>query len=289
MADGEAGPDDDPAERARLAAEAELDAGRMPFVEHLRELRLRIRNSLIALILGCGVAYALRERIFAILAQPLVDVWRELGRTNAAVGAPRFQFFSLLEPFWTFLSIALWGGLFVAAPVIFHQLWLFVAPGLYRTERRYGVAFAACATLLFVGGAVFCYALILPSAFPFFLGYSTADLAGRGAEQAIALAPLLGMDAYLSFIKTLLLAFGLVFQLPLVITFLALAGLVTHRSLWRFNRWFAIGAFVVAALLTPGPDVISQVGMALPLIVLYNASIAIAWLITRRRQRAAGS
>jgi sec-independent protein translocase protein TatC len=274
---------------AAVLAEAELDAGRMPFVEHLRELRLRIRNSLIALLVGIGVAYALREKIFAVLAEPLVEVWRALERTNPAVGAPRFQFFSLLEPFWTFLSIALWGGVFVAAPVIFHQLWLFIAPGLYKTERRYGIAFAACASLLFVGGAVFCYRLILPNAFPFFLGYSTADLAGRGAAQAVAVAPLLGMDAYLSFIKTLLLAFGLVFQLPLVITFLALAGMVTHRSLWRFNRWFAIVAFIVAAILTPGPDVISQVGMALPLIALYNLSIAIAWLITRRRQRAAAA
>jgi sec-independent protein translocase protein TatC len=287
---------DDPAEiadleeRARLLAEAELEAGRMPFVEHLRELRVRLRNSIAALIVGFAVAFAFSETLFAMLSRPLVAVWTELAASNPAVGEPAFYFTSLLEPFWVYLSIALWGGLFVASPVVFLEIWKFIAPGLYRHERRYGVAFAACSTVLFVGGAAFCYAFILPAAFRFFLSYSTSNLAGIGdASSALSLAPLLGMDAYLSFAKKLLLAFGLVFELPLVITFLAIAGAVTHRGLWRFNRWFVVLSFVVAALLTPGPDVISQVGMALPLIALYNLSIIIAWLITRKRERAAAA
>src|SRR4029079_18038693 len=107
--------------------------------------------------------------------------------------------------------------------------------------------------------------------------------------DAIALQPLLGMDAYLSFVKKLLLAFGLVFELPLVLFFLSLAGVVTHRGLWRFNRWFTVIAFIVAAVLTPGPDVISQIFMALPMIVLYNLSIVLAYLVARRRAAAAAA
>jgi sec-independent protein translocase protein TatC len=292
MAELSSGSVTDPADDPRPAAEAELDAGRMPFVEHLRELRIRLRNAILALIVGFGIAFAFSETIFTLLARPLVEVWHALAASNPAVGAPAFFFNSLIEPFWVYLSISLWGGVFVASPVIFHQLWMFIAPGLYRHERRYGIAFAGCSTLLFTGGAVFCYAFILPAAFRFFLGYSTANLAGLAAgagKQAVALAPLLGMDAYLAFTKKLLFAFGLVFELPLVITFLAITGTVTHRGLWRFNRWFCVLAFVTAALLTPGPDVISQIGMALPLIALYNLSIIIAWSITRRRERAAGS
>jgi sec-independent protein translocase protein TatC len=276
------------AERA-AAREAELEAGRMPFVEHLRELRVRIRNALIALVLGFGVAFWLSESFFILLARPLVEVWHEVAIANPAVGEPSFYFSSLVEPFLVYLSIAVWAGVFLASPVISYQLWQFIAPGLYRHERRYGIGFAACSTMLFVGGAAFCYAFVLPAAFRFFLGYSTAKLAAGSAADAIALAPLLGMDAYLGFAKTLLLAFGLVFELPLLITFLALVGLVDHRGLWKFNRWFVVLAFLVAAVLTPGPDVISQIGMALPLIALYNLSIVIAWLIGRRRARTAAA
>jgi sec-independent protein translocase protein TatC len=269
----------------------ELEDSRMPFLEHLRELRIRLRNAVAALVVGFLVAFSFKQELFVILARPLVDVWREVGAANASLGKPVLYFNSLTEPFWVYLSVSLWGGIFVASPAIFHQLWLFVAPGLYRHERRYGVAFAAASAVLFVGGAVFCYHLVLPAAYGFFLEYSTHNLAdlrrGLGVEyslaDAIALQPLLGMDAYLGFVKKLLLAFGLVFELPLLILFLALAGAVTHRSLWRFNRWFIVVAFAIAAMLTPGPDIISQVLMALPMIGLYNASILLAYLVHRRR------
>ena len=273
----------------------ELDASRMPFFEHLRELRVRLRNSAIALAVGFVIAYMFSQELMVILARPLVDVWYEVKASNPAVGDPTLYFNSLFEPFWVYLSIAFWGGIFVASPFMFHQLWLFIAPGLYKRERRYGVAFAASSAVLFVGGAAFCYFFVLPAAYRFFLNYSTHNLAelqrGLGVEynlaDAISLQPLLGMEAYLSFVKKLLLAFGLVFELPLVILFMAIAGLVTHRGLWRFNRWFIVIAFVVAAVLTPGPDIISQVMMALPMIILYNGSIVLAYLVARRRAAAA--
>jgi sec-independent protein translocase protein TatC len=290
------GPGSSPAPDARPPQPGdELEDSRMPFLEHLRELRVRLRNAVIALVLGFIVAFLFSQELFVVLARPLVAVWAQVSVKNPSLGAPMLYFGSLVEPFWVYLSVALWGGIFVASPAIFHQLWMFVAPGLYRHERRYGVAFAASSGLLFIGGAVFCYFLVLPAAYRFFLNYSTHNLAdlqsGLGVlsahANAIALQPLLGMDAYLDFVKKLLLGFGLVFELPLLILFLTLAGAVTHRSLWRFNRWFIVLSFVVAAILTPGPDVISQVLMALPMVALYNGSIFMAYIIGRRRAAAA--
>jgi sec-independent protein translocase protein TatC len=275
----------DPAERQRLADEAELERARMPFLEHLGELRIRLRNSCIALAVGFAVAYYYSEALFTVLARPLVAVWTDLARTNPAVGKPSFNFTSLVEPFWAYLSLSLWGGIFVASPVIFYQLWKFVAPGLYQRERRYGVIFALTSALLFFGGAAFCFEFVLPAAFRFLLGYSTASISGQlhSGSDPLALMPLLGMESYLSFAKNLLLAFGAVFELPLLITFLGLVGLVTHRGLWRFNRYFIVLAAVVGAVLTPGPDVVSMISMTVPLVLLYNLSIAIVWLIDRRR------
>lgn len=282
-------------ESPALTPESELDDARMPFLEHLRELRTRLRNAILALIVGFVIAFAFHQELFVLLARPLVETWNEVG--NEAAGDPVLYFNSLIEPFWVYLSVSLWGGIFIASPVIFHQLWLFIAPGLYRRERRYGLAFASSSAVLFVGGALFCYFFVLPAGYRFFLDYSTHNLAeirrGMGVDynvaEAIALQPLLGMDAYLSFVKKLLLGFGLVFELPLVLLFLSLAGVVTPRGLWRFNRWFAVIAFIVAAILTPGPDVISQIFMALPMIVLYNASIGLAYLAARRRAAAAAA
>ncbi len=284
-----------PAERTPPAPEDELEDSRMPFLEHLRELRIRLRNAVIALLIGFVIAFFFSQELFVLLARPLVAMWQEVSAHNPSLGQPVLYFNSLIEPFWVYLSCALWGGIFISSPVIFHQLWLFIAPGLYRHERRYGVAFAASSAVLFATGAVFCYFLVLPAAYRFFLSYSTHNLSdlqrGLGVEysiaDAIALQPLLGMDAYLSFVKKLLLGFGLVFELPLLILFLALVGAVTHRGLWRFNRWFIVLAFVVAAVLTPGPDVISQVLMALPMVALYNGSILLAYMVGRRREAAA--
>ncbi len=282
-------------EAPELTPESELDDSRMPFIEHLRELRTRLRNAILALTVGFVIGFMFSQELFVILARPLGETWNQVG--NEAAGDPVLYFNSLIEPFWVYLSVALWGGIFIASPVIFHQLWLFIAPGLYRRERRYGVAFAIASAFLFIGGALFCYFFVLPAGYRFFLDYSTHNLAeiqrGMGVDynvaDAIALQPLLGMDAYLSFVKKLLLAFGLVFELPLVLLFLALAGVVTHRGLWRFNRWFTVIAFVIAAILTPGPDVISQIFMALPMIVLYNVSIGLAYLVSRRRAAAAAA
>lgn len=280
--------------RQRLRA-AELESGRMPFFDHLRELRTRLRNAVIALLAGFIVAYNFKQEIFVFLTQPLTHVWAQLHASNPAIPeAPSLYFTGLVEPFWTYFSIAFWAGIFVASPFIFHQVWKFIAPGLYKNERKLGLLFAFFSGLLFISGAAFCYTFVLEAVYSFLLNYASNNLAemsglmGDGhytMGQLIALQPMLTMGEYLSFAKKILIGFGLAFELPLVIFFLSLIGIVTHRGLWKFNRWAVVLAFVAAAVLTP-PDVVSQTFLAGPLVVLYNISIVVAWVVTRRREKA---
>jgi sec-independent protein translocase protein TatC len=176
------------------------------------------------------------------------------------------------------MSVAMWAGVFVASPFIFHQIWRFIAPGLYKRERRVGVVFAVCSAVMFVGGALFCYYFVLGNLYTFLLGY-----AGENTQ------PALFMGEYLDLTRDMMLAFGAVFELPMLIFFLARVGLVTHRGLWKFNRWFIVVAFIVGAILTPSPDVVSQILMATPMIALYNFSIIVAYFVTRGREKRAAA
>lgn len=262
--------------------EAQLSEGRMAFTEHLRELRDRLRNAVIALFIGFAACLKFSEEIFVFLAKPLLDAWNELGPDNPALGASSFYFTGLVDPFWTYFSMAMWAGIFLASPVIFYQLWKFIAPGLYKNERRWGVAFAIVSALLFTGGASFCYFIVLPAVCEFLLGYATENMSVSDVE--VSLSPLLGMREYLDFSKKLLIGFGLIFELPLIIFVMSLAGIVTHRSLWKFNRWAVLLSFIVSAILTP-PDIYSQLLMAGPLVVLYNLSIILSFFVTILRER----
>ncbi|WP_428261881.1 twin-arginine translocase subunit TatC [Haliangium sp.] len=267
------------------------DDGTMPFVEHLRELRLRLRNAVIALIVGFGAAYGFSEELARLMLQPFERSWQALQGTNEVfAGPPAVYFKSIIEPFWTYFSLSLWAGVFIASPFIFYQIWRFVSPGLYRQERRVGLVFALMSAICFTGGAVFCFMVVLEPVYQYLLGFATDNLAklsggmlSQPAAGQLPLKPLLTIQEYMAFARRLLLAFGLVFELPLLIFFLSLIGVVTHRSLWRFNRWWTVLAFVISALLTP-PDLFSQVVMAGPLIVLYNFSILIAYFVTKRRE-----
>ncbi len=245
----------------------------MPFFSHLVELRDRLRNAAICFVLATAVSWFFAEDIYAWLRAPLDEAWRshpELGKDT------KMAFGSVIEPFWVYMSVALWSGIFVASPFIFHQIWKFIAPGLYKTERRYAVGFAVASAGFFIGGAAFCYYLVLDNIYGFLLGYSNENT-----------VPVLSLRAYFDLTKNMMIAFGAVFELPILVFFLAMAGLVTPGSLWRFNRWFVVLAFIIGAVLTPSPDVVSQVMMALPMIVLYNASILVSFLVIRRRKKAA--
>jgi sec-independent protein translocase protein TatC len=255
--------------------EEELDEGRMPFFEHLVELRDRVRNSAIAFVIAIGLSWTFSEDIYKWLRGPLDAAWR----THKELGPnPVMSFGSVVEPFWVYFSVSMWAGIFLASPVIFHQIWKFIAPGLYKNERRIGVAFGFFSALFFVSGALFCYYVVLERLYQFMLGYADASL-----------KPTLFMTDYLDITRNTMLAFGGIFELPILIYFLALAGVVTPRSLWRFNRIFVVIAFVVGAILTPSPDVVAQVLMAVPMIALYNLSILAAYFVSKRKAREAAA
>lgn len=264
------GDDDDDDAAETVAAADELEDSRMPFIEHLRELRDRVRKAGIFFMAAFVLCWYFSTQIFQWLESPLRGAWDE-----AKLGPFKTNYKALTEPFWVSMSIGLWAGIFVASPFIFYQLWKFIAPGLYKRERRVTVAFSVFSALFFVSGALFCYYFVLDKLYSFLLSYSTEEL-----------KPMIVMGEYLDLTRDMMLAFGAVFELPLLILFLALVGLVTHRGLWRFNRWFVVIAFVVGAILTPSPDVVSQIMMATPMIILYNLSIVLAWYVTRKRERA---
>jgi sec-independent protein translocase protein TatC len=280
------------AEPAPTLVDSDHDPSRMPFLDHLRDLRTRLRNAIIALVIGFAATYTFKEDIFVFLLQPLLDVWTARQVAHPELGPPVMNFGSLIEPFWTYFSQSLWAGTFFAAPLVFHQLWQFIAPGLYAHEKRVALPFAAFSWVCFVGGAAFCYYMVLPVAIEFLIDFSSANLSSMsssllGSYQVgldAELKPQLFMQPYLDFTKKLMIGFGLVFELPLVVLFLSLIGAVTHRGMWKFNRWAIVLCFVVAAILTP-PDWYSQVMMACPLVVLYNLSILISWGVTVRRER----
>jgi sec-independent protein translocase protein TatC len=257
---------------------ADLDKGRMPFLQHLVELRDRVRNAAIFFIIAFLVSWYFAHEIFDWLRGPLFDIWS--AHTGPGIpaaedwGPPTLIYTGLTQPFWVDMSIGMWAGIFLASPFIFYQLWAFIAPGLYKRERRTTIAFAIFSAIFFVCGALFCFYFALPKLYDFLLSYNTEGLKS-----------LPNIQEYLDLTRDMMLAFGAIFELPLLIYFLAMVGLVTHRGLWKFSRWFIVLAFIIGAILTPGPDVVSQFMMATPMIVLYNVSILLAWRVTVRREK----
>lgn len=189
-----------------------------------------------------------------------------------------------IKPFWVSLQLSLVGGICLAFGIILYQIWAFIAPGLYPREKRYAVPFVLAATGCFIGGAAFGYRFVFPLGFGFLTRFSREIAVAQGIDMMDVTT----VDAFVAIALKLLLAFGVVFELPVVVSFLALAGIVDHRQLWRFGRWFVVIAVTVGAVLTP-PDVISQVMMAVPLSVLYLISIGLAYFLhpARRRKRRA--
>ncbi len=228
------------------------DEEKIPFTDHLEELRERIVKSFIAVAIGFVVCYGFKEKLFELITRPLISVMDK---------GDKLIFTGLPEAFFTYLKVAFLAGLILAGPIIIYQFWMFVAPGLYKKERKVMVPIVVLSTLFFIGGALFGYFIVFPWGFQFFLSF---------ASDSIKALP--SMKEYLSFATKLLLAFGLVFELPIVITFLARLGLVTVPFL-RENRKYAVLIFFVGAAMITPPDVVTQIMMAFPLMLLYEISI----------------
>jgi sec-independent protein translocase protein TatC len=235
---------------------------KQPFMSHLEELRKRLITCAIAVGIGFVISYIFAERLFQILVTPLTSIMPE---------GDRLIFTNLPEMFLTYLKTAVICGIMLTAPVLFHQLWMFIAPGLYQHEKKYAIPFVVFSTILFVGGALFGYFIVFPFGFKFFLGF---------ANEYIQALP--SVKQYFSFAIKLLFAFGIVFELPVVAFFLSKMGIVTPEFLKKKRKYALLMTFVMAAVLTP-PDVITQLMMAGPLIILYEIGILVARMARKKK------
>jgi sec-independent protein translocase protein TatC len=240
----------------------------MPLLDHLIELRRRLLVSMVAFLLAFFVCYHFSSEIYGFLARPLANALASKPGSNRTL-----IYTQLYEAFFTYLRVAFFGAAFISFPVVATQLWLFVAPGLYRSEKRAIVPFLVATPVLFVAGAALAYYFVFPFAWRFFISFETPD---SSAGIPIQLMPKVG--EYLDLVMKLIFAFGVAFQLPVGLALLAKVGIVTSKGLKRYRRYAYVGMFVIAAVLAP-PDVITQCGLALPLIALYEVSILAARIV----------
>ncbi len=249
---------------------------KMTIWEHLNELRGRVVRAAIGLMVTAIVAWNFRVKILALLLVPYERAWREHGMP----GAPELQTLSPADAFVGYMQLSIFGGVICAAPIIFYQLWAFISPGLYAKEKRLIFPFVFFSTGLFLSGVAFAYYV----AFPFTFGYFFS-LLGQVSESGTVLTQRPTLEFYLDFATRMLLAFGFVFELPLFISFLAIAGIVTPMQLVKFSRWAILLAFLVGAVVTPGPEISSQLAVSGALIALYFLSIGIAFVVGKKKKK----
>jgi sec-independent protein translocase protein TatC len=264
MADGDRGPEDD--------KEAELESGRMPLLDHLIELRNRLMWAFGAIIVAFLICYQFKEVIYRFLAHPLAEIYAgEPGR--------KMIFTALTEAFFTYIKVSFWAAICLSFPVVAIQVWKFVAPGLYKNERKAFLPYLCATPLLFMMGASLAYFVVIPYAFRFFLSFETP-----GTDGSLPIVSEPKVNEYLSLVMTLLFAFGVAFQLPVLLTLMARAGLISSSGLISKWRYAVVGMFAVAAVLTP-PDIVSQVSLAIPLILLYGISILSCRMVEKARAK----
>ena len=261
MVDGE-----DPVKKARQAVQERVELPGMSLMEHLDELRRRIVWSAASLALGMAVAGIFYQQLVALLQAPLTHIGKKLTMTHP------------MDALNLDLQVALVAGAILASPLIFYQVWLFVAPGLYQKERRFVLPFMAAAVGLFLAGAAFGYIWVLPGAMEILIVKFGHDF-----------TPMITIEEYSGFFLSIILGLGISFELPVLIFFLAMFGLVTPRFLWKNIRYAILAIFLVAAIITPSPDPWTMCIYAVPMMMLYLIGIAVAWWVhpSRRKAKAA--
>ncbi|MDO9529993.1 MAG: twin-arginine translocase subunit TatC [Syntrophales bacterium] len=237
---------------------------KQPVTSHLEELRKRLIYSFIAVGVSFLICFTFKEWLFKILTLPLIATLPE----NSSM-----IFTSLPEAFFTYLKVSFFGGLFLASPFVLYQIWKFISPGLYVSEKKYAFPFVLFSTIFFVGGSLFAYFVVFPFGFKFFVGFATDFI-----------KPMLTLKEFLSFSCKLLLAFGIIFELPIFMFFMARIGLVNSRTLSAKRKYAILIAFIVAAVLTP-PDIVTQIMMAIPVMLLYEISIWVVKLSEKKEAK----
>jgi len=239
---------------------------KLTFLEHLRELRKRILRSLIGIAVGMAVVGTFVERLYHWLMQPVVAA--------LPPGRQMLVFTSAIEPMMVYIKVAIYGGIFVAAPWVLYQVWQFVAPGLYKKEKRVVVPFLAWGTVLFYAGAAFCFWLVLPAAFPAMLAFADPSI----------LTPMLSQSEQLGIVLAMLLGFGVVFEVPVIIAFLSMIGLVSADFLAKYRRHAIVVNTLLAAIITPTGDPFNLALMAVPMILFYEIGIILARVLGKKKQ-----
>src|SRR5215471_15530475 len=240
----------------------------MSFLEHLEELRRRIIYSLIAIAVGFFACWGYAEKIFEIMQRPIMEALRRNGMSQTLV------YLNPTEPFNLYLKVGAMAGLFVASPFVLYQVWLFISPGLYRNEKKYVTPFMFFTVALFLAGGYFGYKLVYPQALEFLIGYGKQ------------FTPMITIGEYTDLFLVIIIGMGVIFELPILVFFLSLMGIITAGWMWRNLRYSILVIFIIAAILTPTTDILNMCIFAAPMVALYVVSIAIAWAF-HPRQRAA--
>ena len=252
----------------------DIEASKAPLISHLIELRDRLKWAVLFFFLAFCFCYYFANVIYDFLVDPLYKIYLKNGVEN-----PRMIYTALTEAFFTYLKVSFYGALFISFPILAMQIYKFAAPGLYKNEKKDFLPFLIATPILFGLGAALVYYFIFPLAWNFFLGFQTST---AGVGMAIELEA--KVNEYLSLVLKLMFAFGLAFQIPVALTLLARAGLVNSSQLKKRRKYAIVIAFVVAAILTP-PDLISQIGLGIPIIILFEISIYLAVIFENRKKR----
>jgi sec-independent protein translocase protein TatC len=254
-------------DRARTAVTERAELPGMSLIEHLEELRRRLIYSIIAIIGGFFIAYGFHEKIYNFMQQPIVKALRAHGLDT------KLTYLNPIDPFNLYIKIGFLGGAIIASPIVLFQVWRFISPGLYTNEKRYVVPFMFATVGLFLGGAAFGFYYVYPMALDFLIGY--------GSE----FRPMVTIGEYTDLFMTVILGLAAVFELPILVFFLALFGIVNARFLWKNLRYAVLIIFVIAAIITPTPDILTMCVFAAPMLLLYCVSIGVAYFVHPSRRR----
>lgn len=241
----------------------------MSFLEHLEELRKRIIWSLVGVAAAFGICWNYADRIYGYMQTPIMDALRRNGLEQKLV------YLNPTEPFNMYLKIGLIGGLFLASPWVLYQVWCFISPGLYRHEKKYIMPFLGSTVLLFLAGGLFGYKIVYPAALNFLINYGKQ------------FTPMITIGEYTDLFLTIIIGLGVIFELPILVFFLSLMGVVSAGWMWRNLRYSILVIFIIAAIVTPTTDIMNMCIFAAPMVGLYLLSIFIAWLVSPARRRKA--